>query len=563
MASNNGGATVQAVGKYVRLTGINNFSALDWFPTDVQVLEPSGTISGTSGNTITLSESRGTWDDSGTHYVIGPATTPATGTVASTDPVANTITLSQSDETSPKRWIVNQGKFVKGPLSPSKDAAPEVEGLTLFSSAFTSTPAGSLGQTGASWQVAAYDDINFASPVAQELDSTTDLTQWPVVPELAEETQYRCRVRHISADQESEWSDPSTFKTDKDQTLIDKTKPGIVLRFDDRNPADPCREIPGPVEFQNLAVDDANRGGALAVGIDGNLYHTSNYSSFTKVSGVPEEGNIPRVVAENNYYWSYVTTTGNVYSSRDWVVDDWINGIVTGEIAKLSTFGKDSLSMYAVSKDGKKLWFYGEINGQKYNSWTEQNVVFPADTTLTSVASLKRGDGFILCFSDGTIHCFGTPQGDKPQYSGGVFPNSPKVFTVPGLNSDEQVTKIANIRITYSSDTNIQFLTNQNRLYVSSTNGSAGAFNQPMEQFYGTADDRFTSFILMRFRNLPDGLIIKDDGKIYIVPYDASKSPNVECNVSPYPDDKNKTWGTLPYAYSANQTGETLFLLVD
>ena len=80
---------------------------------------PRGTIGSISGNTITLSESSGPWDDSGTKYAIGPATTPATGTVASTDPAANTMTLSASDESGTKRWIVNAGKTVIGPKGPA------------------------------------------------------------------------------------------------------------------------------------------------------------------------------------------------------------------------------------------------------------------------------------------------------------------------------------------------------------------------------------------------------------------------------------------------------------
>ena len=67
------------------------------------------------GPSNTLSVSGGTWNNGET--VTGPATTPATGTVASAS--GNTMTLSASDETYPKRWIVNAGKTVVGPTGPA------------------------------------------------------------------------------------------------------------------------------------------------------------------------------------------------------------------------------------------------------------------------------------------------------------------------------------------------------------------------------------------------------------------------------------------------------------
>ena len=67
------------------------------------------------GNTLTLDTSGFSIGET----VTGPDTTPATGTVASTDPAAKTMTLSASDETYPKRWIVNAGKTVVGPTGPA------------------------------------------------------------------------------------------------------------------------------------------------------------------------------------------------------------------------------------------------------------------------------------------------------------------------------------------------------------------------------------------------------------------------------------------------------------
>ena len=67
------------------------------------------------GNTLTLD----TPGFSIGETVTGPATTPATGTVASTDPAAKTMTLATSDESGTKRWIVNAGKTVVGPTGPA------------------------------------------------------------------------------------------------------------------------------------------------------------------------------------------------------------------------------------------------------------------------------------------------------------------------------------------------------------------------------------------------------------------------------------------------------------
>ena len=67
------------------------------------------------GNTLTLNKAGFSIGET----VTGPATTPATGTVASTDPAAKTMTLATSDESGTKRWIVNAGKTVVGPTGPA------------------------------------------------------------------------------------------------------------------------------------------------------------------------------------------------------------------------------------------------------------------------------------------------------------------------------------------------------------------------------------------------------------------------------------------------------------
>ncbi len=245
---------------------LENFRPLDTVSENGSNNDGAGTVNTIDDKAMTLVNSTGNWEVGS--KVRGFLTAPATGTVASVDAVTNTIVLSESNTDGFKRWIANQGKFVKGPPSPSKDAAPDVDGLTLYSSAFGSTPAGSLGQTGASWQVAAYDDINFASPIAQELDSTTDLTQWPVIPELAAETQYRCRVRHISGDQESEWSDPSTFKTDSKTT--DTLPESDLALWEGSDKTDTTAiNIPGGVKLINAA---SNYSDQVGYGVNNHIY---------------------------------------------------------------------------------------------------------------------------------------------------------------------------------------------------------------------------------------------------------------------------------------------------
>ena len=81
-----------------------------------------GVIESINGNTITLSSSTGTWTTDGTTFCHGPDTTPATGVVGSIDQSAFTMTLSSSDESFPKRWIVGHGASVVGPTQARYEA---------------------------------------------------------------------------------------------------------------------------------------------------------------------------------------------------------------------------------------------------------------------------------------------------------------------------------------------------------------------------------------------------------------------------------------------------------
>ena len=143
--------------------------------------------------------------------VTGPVTTPATGTFASTDGV-NTMTLSASDESGTKRWIVNQGKKVLGPLK-------KIAGLfKIYSSEFKSDPVNVLPHTTSDWQIALKTETGkdtegkYLTVIDEGNFDGDNLESWPPTG-LEDGTAYRCHVRHRSGDITSEWSDDSTFKT--------------------------------------------------------------------------------------------------------------------------------------------------------------------------------------------------------------------------------------------------------------------------------------------------------------------------------------------------------------
>ena len=107
--------TTTKTARYIAVHGSRNNTEAFYIKETSLSAYPAGTIGSISGNTLTLNESNGTWSANTGNYAIGPDTTPATGTVASTDSTANTMTLSVSDESGTKRWIANQDKIVIGP----------------------------------------------------------------------------------------------------------------------------------------------------------------------------------------------------------------------------------------------------------------------------------------------------------------------------------------------------------------------------------------------------------------------------------------------------------------
>ena len=189
-------------------TDLENFRVGDVVQTGVSIsaidkAKPSITVTG------------GTWKNG--DVVTGPATTPATGTVASIDAVAKTMALSVSDEASPKRWIVNHGKFVEGAPTLSADAAPDVTLITFVSSAYATTPIGAastMPHFSTDWEVYAKADTAHATLVFGATTDKANLTSWPGAQnQLTADTAYRARIRYHAASADSPWSDDITFKT--------------------------------------------------------------------------------------------------------------------------------------------------------------------------------------------------------------------------------------------------------------------------------------------------------------------------------------------------------------
>ena len=238
------------------------------------------------GNTLTFD--KGGWSKGNT--VTGPTTTPATGTVASTDPAANTMTLSVSDETFPKRWIANQGKFVKGEETLSQDAAPDADGLTIQSSDFASTPPGSLGHTTSDWQITLKDDIAYTNVIDSATDDGTNLTIWEPTG-LEEDTAYRCRVRHSSNNIMSEWSEDSTFKTEKGG--VPTAAPGVLKGVYTNGS---IYQYTSAVNVLNFA---SSKSKVWGVGVDGNIYEgTANV--FADSTLQPMSGSVVAETSDKN-----------------------------------------------------------------------------------------------------------------------------------------------------------------------------------------------------------------------------------------------------------------------
>lgn len=96
-------------------TDLENFRVGDQVTQGPAASSVTGEITKIDGNEVTLKNVVGDWLPNVGNYMVGPDTTPGTGTVSSTNTSQNKMFLSDFDETYPKRWIVNQGKKVVGP----------------------------------------------------------------------------------------------------------------------------------------------------------------------------------------------------------------------------------------------------------------------------------------------------------------------------------------------------------------------------------------------------------------------------------------------------------------
>ena len=101
-------------------TDLENFRVGDPVTQGPAASGVTGVITEIVGNDVTLKDVVGDWIPGTGNYIIGPDTTPGTGTLSSVNTSQNKMFLSDIDETFPKRWIVNQGKKVVGP---PKDAS--------------------------------------------------------------------------------------------------------------------------------------------------------------------------------------------------------------------------------------------------------------------------------------------------------------------------------------------------------------------------------------------------------------------------------------------------------
>ena len=200
--------------RYVTLNGVKLTDESNYSTT---VLTAEVTKVG-PGNQIVVDG--GEWFGSDGTGTVGGETTvkgsyePATGVVDLTNPSGPTMSLAISDETYPKRWVANQGKFVKGEEKPSKDAAPDPN-VTFRSDAFASTPEDNLKHESTDWQIFAKSDVGNTTPLQQSINDTENLTAWKPPETLDPQTAYKARVRYKSQTGVlSDWGQ-SVFKTKK------------------------------------------------------------------------------------------------------------------------------------------------------------------------------------------------------------------------------------------------------------------------------------------------------------------------------------------------------------
>ena len=271
------------------------------------LVRPTGTVNDITGTTITLSSSMGDWSDSGTEWVLGPNTTPPTGTVASTDSGANTMVLSAVDETFPKRWIVNAGKFVIGKEYPSGDAAPDPDDVNFIGTNFVGTEA-TMTHASSDWQVAEFADTTYSSPTSEVTDDPAGSPppSW-TSGALEGDTKYRARVRYKSTSGVvSEWSDDRTFVTEKAGSDL-AVKPG-PLWATGSTAGKPGSLKTNPVKMVSVAWGELG----VALGLDGKLYTGDLTYNNMKAKLTPAEPWLGMGVTYRKQGIGIIESSGNV-----------------------------------------------------------------------------------------------------------------------------------------------------------------------------------------------------------------------------------------------------------
>ena len=281
--------------------------------------------------------------------VIGPDTTPPTGTVASTDSGANTMVLGTSDETFPKRWIANQGKYVIGKEYPSGDAAPDPDDVNFIGTNFVGTEA-AMTHASSDWQVTEFADTTYSSPTSEVTDDPAGSPppSW-TSGELAGETKYRARVRYKSTSGVvSEWSDDRTFVTEKAGSDL-AVKPGPIWATGG-TAGKPGSLKTNPVKMVSVAWGELG----VALGLDGKLYTGDLTYNNMKAKLTPAEPWLGMGVTYRKQGIGIIESSGNVdlFNAETGVYFAQDVEIASGVRCNRFSFCANDALMYVEGDDG-------------------------------------------------------------------------------------------------------------------------------------------------------------------------------------------------------------------
>lgn len=288
------------------------------------------------------------------------------------------------------------------------EAAPDADGLTIQSSAFASTPVGSLGHTTSDWQITLKDDTTYASPVDEAADST-DRTQWRPSG-LEDDTAYRCRVRHKSNNIVSEWSADSTFKTADLKNVAFTSKPSVWKHLNDNTAISDAKSL--------AQSDPLLSGVALAYG---------------KATAVKVDGQTYNIESADNLPLSSIISTSKQIVS---VGITW--------------------SSKGIALDSDKNLYWDDAEGMP--NFTNP----PKDTNVTTVVS--NGTNNLGYIKEGELFTIGanTPIPGFDAYVNSVTPQAANVvFTDP----DEYIIRAVPMNISNSISLCMALLTNKGRAY--------------------------------------------------------------------------------------------------